>query len=164
MLKGCLKCSDINKMLLRYIHFELPKKDMSKVALHLRNCPVCMEKYATIQRRKKELKQKMANIEKDLRMQNEISSYIDNEASTNTIFIVEGMLLCDEKYRKELIENERLREILQKSKKELIKNLRPKQTFKLLAKNKLRNKKLKKFLGAILPLFQYLHHVIVKSV
>ena len=32
MLKGYYKCSEINKMLLRYIHFDLSKNDMTRVA------------------------------------------------------------------------------------------------------------------------------------
>ncbi len=118
MLKGNLKCNQINKMLLGYIHFELTKTEMERVALHLRNCPNCMKRYIKIQKRKKELKRKMYEIEKTLRMEKEISTYIDNEGTDDLIFITEGMLLCDEKYRKELVENENLRRVLQACKKE----------------------------------------------
>lgn len=160
MLKGYLKCSDISKMLLSYIHFELSKREMSKVAIHLRNCPQCMEKYTKIQRRKKELKQKMRDIEKSLRMQMEISSYIDNEASEDTIFIVEGMLVSDKNYKTELIKNEELRRIMLESRKLFMENIRPKETIKILAKLKKKKESKIKFIR----LFEPLRHAFAKFV
>lgn len=160
MLKGCLKCSDINKMLLSYIHFELSKREMSRVAIHLRNCPICMEKYTKIQKRKKELRQKMHNIEKNLRMQMEISSYIDNEASEDTVFIVEGMLVSDENYKRELIKNEELRRIMLESRKLFMENIKPERTIKILARIKKRKELKIKFTR----LFEPLRHAIAKFV
>lgn len=162
MLKGYLKCSDINKMLLGYIHFELSKKDMSKVAVHLRNCPNCMEKYTRIQRRKKELKQKMLEIEKTLRMQNEISSYIDNEASEDLIFILEGMLLASEEYKKELIQSEELRRLMLESRKKLAEGIKAKETIKIIAK--IKNRKRKSLKNGFIQLFEPLHRVFAKFV
>ncbi len=144
MLKGYIKCNDIDKLLLSYIHFELTKKEQAKVALHLRNCPVCMEKYTKIQKRKRELKFRMREIEKEIRMQNELSSYMDNEANEDVIFIVEGMLLCDEKYKKELFLYEKLRRYLTASKKIVQQNAPIVYARKITAKIRLREMKLKR--------------------
>ena len=122
MLKGYIKCTEIRKLLLRYIHFDLRKKEMEQVAIHLRNCPICMEKYSILQKREKSLKNKMYKIEKTLRMQDEISSYMDNECNENQKFIIEGKLLTDKKYKKELIECETTRRILSESRKRIKEN------------------------------------------
>ena len=122
MLKGYIKCSEIRKLLLRYIHFDLRKKEMEQVAIHLRNCPICMEKYSNLQKREKNLKNKMYKIEKTLRMQDEISNYIDNECSENERFQMEGKLLTDKKYKKQLIEYEEVRRILSESRKRIKEN------------------------------------------
>ncbi len=162
MLKGYLKCTETDKLILPYINFELSKKNMSRVAIHLRNCPNCMEKYSKIQRRKKELKGKMYEIEKTLRMENEISSYIDNEAGDEIIFIVEGMILCDSEYKKELLENEKLRQYMQ-SAKEFIKN-ETKTTISSEIIAKIRKKEIKKIklIKRITRFFQPIRHVFAK--
>ncbi len=162
MLKGYLKCTETDKLILPYINFELSKKNMSRVAIHLRNCPNCMEKYSKIQRRKKELKGKMYEIEKTLRMENEISSYMDNEAGDEIIFIVEGMILCDSEYKKELLENEKLRQYMQ-SAKEFIKN-ETKTTISSEIIAKIRKKEIEKIklIKRITRFFQPIRHVFAK--
>lgn len=164
MLKGYLNCKDISKLLLGYIHFELNKKTMTRVAMHLRNCPVCMEKYTKIQKRKKELKQKMRKIENRLRMEMEISEYIDNEAGEDLIFNVEGMLLCDEEYKRTLIENEEIKRILKNGLIQITESKKPDNTIKIIAKMKAENRKKKKLSENITRLFAPLHHVFAKFV
>lgn len=119
MLTGNLKCTEINKLFLRYISFDLSKNDMARVAIHLRNCPNCMDKYTKIQKRKRDLKRKMYKIEKLLRMQEEVSTFYDKEGGKDLNLIVGGMLAVDEKYKKELEDNEKLSKILKKCKREL---------------------------------------------
>lgn len=160
MLKGNLNCKDINKLLLGYIRFELPKKEMSKVALHLRNCPLCMEKYTKIQRRKKELQEKMLIIEKELRMQSELSCYIDNEASEDIVFIVEGMLLSDKKYKNEIIEYEKIRNYLIFLKEEIKNNYTENNATKIIAK--LKHKKENPITKLVFQPFRYLFHELLR--
>lgn len=159
MLKGYYKCSEINKMLLRYIHFDLSKNDMTRVARHLRNCPKCMEKYSRIQNRKKELKEKMYKIEKNLRMQSEISSYIDNESDERQKFITEGMLLVDENYKRELFANEEISRLLKQCSRELKRKRIPLITEEIIEKMK---KEQRRDMNPIAQLFQLLHHVLAK--
>ena len=140
MLKGYIKCTEIRKLLLRYIHFDLRKREMEQVALHLRNCPNCMEKYSGLQKREKTLKNKMYRIEKTLRMQDEISSYMDDECSENEKFSIEGKLLTDKKYRKELIENETVKRLLSESKRRISESRKTIITDKII--NDIKNKKI----------------------
>ena len=116
MLTGYLKCDDIGKLILSYINFDLSKKNMSQVARHLRNCPKCMEKYSYIISRQKELKKRYKEIEKKLRIENEISSYIDNEAGKESVYIIEKMLECDINYKKQLDEIKKFQIIMKKAK------------------------------------------------
>ncbi len=162
MLKGCLKCSEINKLLLSYIHFELNKKMMTRVAIHLRNCPNCMEKYTKIQKRKKDLKLKMREIEKQLRMEREISQYLDNEATDDLIFNVEGMVLCDENYKKALIEGEEIKRILKNSYNKISELKNPKIAKKIIAKIRVKKFKLLKFKNYFIRLFEHSRHAIAK--
>lgn len=158
MLTGNLKCCDVSKLFLRYIHYDLNKKDIARVALHLRNCPNCMEKYIKIQKRKKELKKKMYKIEKFLRMQEEVSVYYDNEGDKDTNLIVEGMLIADEKYKTELENNERLSRILKSCKREIKNKCTEDITSKIIQEHfSKKNTKLTQ------RLFQFLHRALLKS-
>lgn len=145
MLKGYLDCTEINKLLISYINFNLNKKDMAKIATHLRNCPKCMEKYSTHIKRKKELNEKMHKIQKALRMQMEISSYLDKEASDNISKIVEIMIESDNKYKKELMAYASIGQNLKQIKSELRNNSKPKETYKIIAKLKNKEKRINTF-------------------
>lgn len=164
MLTGELKCSDINKLLIRYINFDLNKKDNLRVAIHLRNCPKCMEKYSHILKRKNELKKIFIEIEKKLRMQNEISSYVDKECEKESRFIIEAMLLCDEDYKKELLELTNLQNIFKKTEEIILENKKTNYTNKILAKQRIKNYEKRKFLNKIIPLFPHLRHALAKFV
>lgn len=48
MLKGNLTCEDISRLIIPYIDDKLSANKRNRVALHLRNCPFCMEKYRII--------------------------------------------------------------------------------------------------------------------
>ena len=123
-----------------------------------------MEKYTEIQKRKKMLKEKFAKIENQTRRQIEISSYIDKEANEDLIFIIEGMLLSDEDYKKELIETEEIKRLLFESKKLLKERITPKETYKLIAKIKNKKKIRTRIIKKLTLLFQPLLRAFAKSV
>lgn len=164
MLNGNLKCSEIKKYLIRYINFDLKRSDMARVAIHLRNCPKCMEKYSTILKRKNELRKVFIEIEKKIRMQNEISSYVDFECEENSRFIVETMLICDDEYKKELKEINSLKNVFKKAEGEILKTKKNNFTQKILARERLIASEKRKILNKFIPLFPHLRHVFAKFV
>ena len=85
---------------------------MERIAEHLRNCPNCMEKYSTIQKRRRSLKNKLKSIENTLRMENQISSYIDYETREEERFLIEGTILASKKYKETLLKYEKLSGLL----------------------------------------------------
>lgn len=48
MLKGNLTCTIVGKLLTHYVEDNLDKKYKEMVSIHLRNCPMCMEKYSVV--------------------------------------------------------------------------------------------------------------------
>ena len=130
--------------------------------MDFRNCPNCMEKYTKIQKRKKDLKLKMRVIEKQLRMEREISQYLDNEATDDLIFNVEGMVLCDENYKKALIEGEEIKRILKNSYNKISELKNPKIAKKIIAKIRVKKFKLLKIKNYFIRLFEHSRHVIAK--
>ena len=164
MLKGNLNCSEINKYLIRYINFDLKRSDMARVAIHLRNCPKCMEKYSVILKRKNELRKVFIEIEKKLRMQNEISSYIDNECDKESKFITEAMIICDKDYKNELNLMNLIKEKIERTKEEIINNKKTNYTQKILAKERRKKFERIKFLMKIIPLFPRLRREFAKIV
>ena len=50
MLKGNLTCTIVGKLLTHYVEDNLDKKYKEMVSIHLRNCPMCMEKYSVVKR------------------------------------------------------------------------------------------------------------------
>ncbi len=156
MLKGNLKCSEINKLLIRYINFDLNKKDSLRVAIHLRNCPKCMEKYSSILKRKNELKKIFIEIEKKIRMQNEISSYIDMECGDDSRFIIEAMLICDEDYKKEFEEVNNLKNMFKITESEILNSKKTNYTQKILAKERYSNYEKIKLVNKLIPFMPYI--------
>lgn len=164
MLKGDIKCSDIGKLLIRYINFDLNKKDALRVAIHLRNCPKCMEKYTVTLKRKNELKKIFIEIEKKLRMQNEISCYIDDECEDESRFIVEAMLICDEDYKKEYKDMNLVKSAFKKAEEEIFQKKKKNFTQKILAKQRYIKFEKEKLIGKLIPLFPHLRRALAKFV
>lgn len=164
MLKGEIKCSDIGKLIIKYINFDLNKKDTLRVAIHLRNCPKCMEKYTLTLKRKNELKKIFIEIEKKLRMQNEISEYMDNECEEESRFIIEAMLTCDNDYKKEFEDNLKLKNLLRQASNGIIENKKIKTAQKIIAKRRLEKYETEKFIYKTIPLFQHLRRAFAKYV
>ena len=98
MLLGNIKCEDVKNVLIKYINFEMTKNDMLRVAKHIRNCPDCKEKYMTLQNKKKKLKIKFEKIQKRIKIEEEISAYMDNEIDETERLRMEGMILTRKKH------------------------------------------------------------------
>ena len=97
MLKGNLTCEDISRLILPYIDDKLNEDKRNRVALHLRNCPFCMEKYRIIKSLFDTIKQKNIQREKKFQQYKLLSAYCDNEVSQNTKDNIEASLAlsCD---------------------------------------------------------------------
>lgn len=97
MLKGNLTCEDISRLILPYIDDKLNEDKRNRVALHLRNCPFCMEKYRIIKSFFDTIKQKNIQRAKKFQQYKLLSAYCDNEVSQNTKDNIEASLAlsCD---------------------------------------------------------------------
>lgn len=97
MLKGNLTCEDISRLILPYIDDKLSQDKRNRVALHLRNCPFCMEKYRVIKSLFEAIKQKNIQRAKKFQQYRLLSAYCDNEVSQNTKDSIEASLAlsCD---------------------------------------------------------------------
>lgn len=97
MLKGNLTCEDISRLILPYIDDKLNEDKRNRVALHLRNCPFCMEKYRIIKSLFDTIKQKNIQRAKKIQQYKLLSAYCDNEVSQNTKDNIEASLAlsCD---------------------------------------------------------------------
>ena len=97
MLKGNLTCEDISRLILPYIDDKLNEDKRNRVALHLRNCPFCMEKYRIIKSLFDTIKQKNIQKAKKFQQYKLLSAYCDNEVSQNTKDNIEASLAlsCD---------------------------------------------------------------------
>ena len=159
MLTGYLKCDDIGKLILSYINFDLSKKNMSRVARHLRNCPKCTEKYSSIISRQKELKKRYKEIEKKLRTENEISSYIDNEAEKESVYIIEKMLECDINYKKEFDEIKKFQTIMKKAQQIIFEAAETKNSESIIFDIKKKKRKKLKLMIKFIRFFQLTRRV-----
>lgn len=97
MLKGNLTCEDISRLILPYIDDKLNEDKRNRVALHLRNCPFCMEKYRIIKSLFDTIKQKNIQRAKKFQQYKLLNAYCDNEVSQNTKDNIEASLAlsCD---------------------------------------------------------------------
>lgn len=97
MLKGNLTCEDISRLILPYIDDKLSQDKRNRVALHLRNCPFCMEKYRVIKSLFEAIKQKNIQRAKKFQQYKLLSAYCDNEVLQNTKDNIEASLAlsCD---------------------------------------------------------------------
>ncbi len=123
MLKGYLSCAQAQNNLIGFIHYDLERKTMKKTAIHLRNCPICMEKYSSLQRRKKELREKLYEIQNKLKIENDVSCYIDCETEKENLFLINELIKWDEKYKKEYKEQLNLKNFMQYCKLKVRENL-----------------------------------------
>lgn len=92
MLKGNLTCENISRLILPYIDDKLTQAKRNAVALHLRNCPFCMEKYRIIKSLFDSIKQKNIQRAKKFQQYRLLSAYCDNEVSKNTRENIEASL------------------------------------------------------------------------
>lgn len=92
MLKGNLTCEDISRLILPYIDDKLGQGKRNRVALHLRNCPFCMEKYRIIKSLFDTIKQKNIQRAKKFQQYRLLSAYCDNEVSKSTRENIEASL------------------------------------------------------------------------
>ncbi len=97
MLKGNLTCEDISRLIIPYIDDKLSANKRNRVALHLRNCPFCMEKYRIIKSLFDSIKNKHLERAKKFRQYRLLSAYCDNEVSQYTKDKIESSLAlsCD---------------------------------------------------------------------
>ena len=92
MLKGNLTCEDISRLILPYIDDKLGQGKRNRVAMHLRNCPFCMEKYRIIKSLFDTIKQKNIQRAKKFQQYRLLSAYCDNEVSKSTRENIEASL------------------------------------------------------------------------
>lgn len=92
MLKGNLTCENISRLILPYIDDKLTENQRNRVAIHLRNCPFCMEKYRIIKSLFDKIKQKNIQRAKKFQQYKLLSAYCDNEVSENTKDNIEASL------------------------------------------------------------------------
>ena len=92
MLKGNLTCEDISRLILPYIDDKLNQNKRNRVALHLRNCRFCMEKYRIIKSLFDSIKQRNIQRAKKFQQYRLLSAYCDNEVSANTKENIEASL------------------------------------------------------------------------
>lgn len=79
MLKGNLTCTEISRLIFMYIDDKLSDKLRDAIALHLRNCPFCMEKYRIIKTLFSSIRQKREKIQKKFKKFRIISAFCDGE-------------------------------------------------------------------------------------
>ena len=97
MLKGNLTCEDISRLLLPYIDDKLSENKRNRVAIHLRNCPFCMEKYRIIKSLFDKIQQRNIQRAKKFQQYALLSAYCDNEVSETMKDNIEASLAlsCD---------------------------------------------------------------------
>ena len=77
MLKGNLTCAIVNQLLTFFVEDNMDKRYRDMVSTHLRNCPMCMERYTVVKKLYNEAERKRKLIKKQEMMQEEISEYLD---------------------------------------------------------------------------------------
>ena len=160
MLTGYLKCESVHEMIGKYINLELKRKDMYKVAKHLRNCPKCKIMYSKMQKRKKNLQTKLIRSEKIIKRQDEVSAYMDNEMTQGEKFYIEDKLITRKKYQKELKENEEVSKILNLCFRETKRNAKTLITSEIIGNIEKKERKRKRL--SIVRLFRLLYLSLAK--
>ncbi len=112
MLKGNLTCEDISRLILPYIDDKLTEQKRNRVALHLRNCPFCMEKYRIIKSLFDKIKQKNIQRAKKFQQYKLLSAYCDKEVTENTKHNIEASLALSCELTQRAIKINSLRKLL----------------------------------------------------
>lgn len=112
MLKGNLTCENISRLILPYIDDKLTLEQRNKVALHLRNCPFCMEKYRIIKSLFDKIKQRNIQRAKKFQQYKLLSAYCDNEVNENTRHNIEASLALSCELTQRAIKIDMLKKIL----------------------------------------------------
>jgi len=115
MLKGNLTCTIVGKLLTHYVEDNLEKKCKEMVSIHLRNCPLCMEKYTVVKKLFNEAERKRKLIKEREIMYEEISLYLDGEMDKTRIDDFESILLKRKEYEEALLNISKLKRVLNNS-------------------------------------------------
>lgn len=115
MLKGNLTCTIVGKILTHYVEDNLDKKCREMVSIHLRNCPMCMEKYSVVKKLFNEAEKKRRLIREKETMYEEISLYIDGEMDKEKINDFESILSKRKDYEEALLNISKLKRTLNNS-------------------------------------------------
>ncbi len=115
MLKGNLTCTIVGKLLTHYVEDNLDRKCKEMVSLHLRNCPMCMEKYSVVKRLFSEAEKKRRLIKEREMMYEEISLYLDGEMEKSRITDFEAILAKRKEYEEALLGISKLKRTLNNS-------------------------------------------------
>ena len=115
MLKGNLTCTIVGKLLTHYVEDNLDKKYKEMVSIHLRNCPMCMEKYSVVKRLFNEAEKKRRLIKEREVMYEEISLYLDGEMDKSRINDFESILAKRKEYEEALLNISKLKRMLNNS-------------------------------------------------
>ncbi len=113
MLKGNLGCEEVSKLLLNYIEEKITdNKKRDRIALHLRNCPFCMEKYTIVNNLVNSIKEKNIQRAKDFRRFRLISAYCDNELTRQSRTRLENAVMMNKKTTQRIQDVNKLSRIL----------------------------------------------------
>ncbi len=115
MLKGNLTCAIVNQLLTFFVEDNMDKRYRDMVSTHLRNCPMCMERYTVVKKLYNEAERKRKLIKKQEMMQEEISEYLDGEMSEKDIVHFEQKLSTTPQYEEALIATMKLKRLLNNS-------------------------------------------------
>lgn len=115
MLKGNLTCTIVGKLLTHYVEDNLDRKCKEMVSVHLRNCPLCMEKYSVVKRLFNEAEKKRKLIRERETMYEEISLYLDGEMEKSKIVDFEAKLSKRKDYEEGLLNISKLKRTLNNS-------------------------------------------------
>ncbi len=115
MLKGNLTCTIVGKLLTHYVEDNLDRKCKEMVSIHLRNCPLCMEKYMVVKKLFNEAEKKRKLIKERENMYEEISLYIDGEMEKSRINDFEATLNKRKEYEEALLNISKLKRTLNNS-------------------------------------------------
>jgi len=96
VLKGYLTCEIVAKLVPYYVDDKLDGFQRDCVAIHLRNCPNCMNKYTTIKKFLEDVRIKHKNESENRELLESISTHFDGECSGSELLNVEAAFCNDE--------------------------------------------------------------------
>jgi len=115
MLKGNLTCTIVGKLLTHFVEDNLDSKYKNMVSMHLRNCPLCMEKYTVVKKLFLEAEKKRKLIKERELMLEEISEYLDGEMDNKKICDFEQKLISKPEYEDSMLLCAKLKRTLNSS-------------------------------------------------